>query len=191
MSRRSASTIRRVSDERAVGDRRSSRARVAFTRGRARAPFFRNPSRAFQVPVARDNFFVDTRYRNLKPIGGGSYGVVCAADDAASGTRVAIKKITHVFSDLVDAKRILREIKLLRHFDGHENIIAIRDIITVPPATTDFRDVYIITNLMESDLDRIIASNQVAVSERARKRALSLPLSLARNVFARARARSL
>ena len=81
MSRRSASTIRRVSDERAVGDRRSSRARVAFTRGRARAPFFRNPSRAFQVPVARDNFFVDTRYRNLKPIGGGSYGVVCAADD--------------------------------------------------------------------------------------------------------------
>jgi mitogen-activated protein kinase 1/3 len=109
---------------------------------------------------ARDVFFIDQRYRNLKPIGGGSYGVVCAADDVNTGTRVALKKITHVFSDLVDAKRILREIKLLRHFDGHENIIAIRDIITVPPDTTDFRDVYIITNLMESDLDRIIASNQ-------------------------------
>ena len=86
---------------------------------------------------ARDVFFIDQRYRNLKPIGGGSYGVVCAADDVNTGTRVALKKITHVFSDLVDAKRILREIKLLRHFDGHENIIAIRDIITVPPDTTD------------------------------------------------------
>lgn len=30
----------------------------------------------------------------------------------------------------------------------------------MPPNTTDFKDVYIITNLMESDLDRIIASSQ-------------------------------
>ena len=73
---------------------------------------------------------------------------------------MAIKKVGDVFSDLVDAKRIVREIKLLRHFDGHENIIAIADIMTMPPDTTDFRDVYIVTNLMESDMDRIIASGQ-------------------------------
>ena len=152
---------------------------------RARRPSYH------RVAVARDVFEVDRRYVDLKPIGSGSYGMVASAFDTVTGQKVAIKKISDMFADLVDAKRILREIKLLRHFDGHENIIAIRDIITVPPATTDFRDVYIITNLMESDLDRIIASNQVAVSERARKRALSLPLSLARNVFARARARSL
>lgn len=65
-----------------------------------------------------------------------------------------------MFSDLVDAKRIVREIKLLRHFDGHENIINIVDIMTIPPGTTDFKDVYIVTNLMESDMDRIIASGQ-------------------------------
>ena len=64
--------------------------------------------------------------------------------------------MANVFHDLIDAKRILREIKLLRHFRQHENIIAIKDIITVPPNTIDFRDVYIVTNLMESDLDRII-----------------------------------
>lgn len=34
---------------------------------------------------------------------------------------VAIKKVTNVFRDLVDAKRILREIKLMQHFD-HENV---------------------------------------------------------------------
>ena len=76
------------------------------------------------------------------------------------GRQVAIKKVGDVFSDLVDAKRIVREIKLLRHFDGHENIIAIADIMTIPPDTPDFKDVYIVTNLMESDMDRIIASGQ-------------------------------
>ena len=35
--------------------------------------------------------------------------------------QVAIKKITDAFEDLIDAKRILREAKLLRHFD-HENV---------------------------------------------------------------------
>lgn len=76
------------------------------------------------------------------------------------GRQVAIKKVGDVFSDLVDAKRIVREIKLLRHFDGHENIINIMDIMTMPPDTTDFKDVYIVTNLMESDMDRIISSGQ-------------------------------
>lgn len=31
---------------------------------------------------------------------------------------------------------------------GHENIIQVYDIMTVPPETVDFRDVYIVTNLM-------------------------------------------
>lgn len=37
-----------------------------------------------------------------------------------SKRRVAIKKIRDVFRDLVDGKRILREIKLLRHLGGHQ-----------------------------------------------------------------------
>lgn len=118
-----------------------------------------------QIPLGRDRFYIDVRYSNLRPIGGGSYGVVCAADDKVTGRRVAIKKIANVFSDLVDAKRILREIKLLRHFGRHENIVQIKDIITVPPNTIDFTDVYIVTNLMESDLDRIITSRQALTNQ--------------------------
>mmetsp|Transcript_13398 Transcript_13398/g.43942 ORF Transcript_13398/g.43942 Transcript_13398/m.43942 type:complete len:403 (-) Transcript_13398:49-1257(-) len=117
------------------------------------------------VPLGRDQFYIDVRYTNLRPIGGGSYGVVCSADDTATGRRVAIKKIANVFSDLVDAKRILREIKLLRHFGSHENIVQVKDIITVPPNTIDFSDVYIVTNLMESDLDRIITSRQTLTNQ--------------------------
>jgi len=73
---------------------------------------------------------------------------------------VAIKKVPNTFQDLVDAKRILREIKLLRHFDGHDNVIRIYDLFTFPHDKEDFSDIYIVTNLMESDLDRIIASEQ-------------------------------
>lgn len=44
------------------------------------------------------------------------------------GRKVAIKKITDVFDDLTDAKRILREMKLLRHLGVHENIINVRPL---------------------------------------------------------------
>jgi mitogen-activated protein kinase 7 len=35
---------------------------------------------------------------------------------------VAIKKVTKVFEKAILAKRALREVKLLRHFSGHENV---------------------------------------------------------------------
>jgi mitogen-activated protein kinase 1/3 len=39
--------------------------------------------------------------------------VVCSAYDHKSKTKVAIKKVPKAFEDLIDAKRIVREIKLL------------------------------------------------------------------------------
>lgn len=44
-----------------------------------------------------------------------------SAEDVTSGKKVAIKKIPNTFHDLTDAKRILREIKLMRFFN-HENV---------------------------------------------------------------------
>jgi serine/threonine protein kinase len=41
---------------------------------------------------------------------------------------VAIKKVTKIFDKPILAKRALREIKLLRHFNGHENITSIIDM---------------------------------------------------------------
>lgn len=77
-----------------------------------------------------------------------------------TGRKVAIKRVGKVFQDLIDAKRILREIKLLRHLSGHDNIIEILDIMTGPPETQDFETLYIVTQLYECDLDRIIRSAQ-------------------------------
>jgi serine/threonine protein kinase len=117
------------------------------------------------LTVGYNRFFIDQRYSNLKPIGDGSYGFVVSATDRVTGQKVAIKKIKDTFIDVVDAKRILRELKLLRHLSGHENIISILDIMSVPPNTQRFDDIYIVTNLMESDLERIIRSKQVLTNQ--------------------------
>ena len=63
---------------------------------------------------------------------------------------MAIKKVPKAFEDLIDAKR--------KFFD-HENIIALIDVAK-PPAMTGFEDIYIITDLMETDMHRVIYSRQ-------------------------------
>mmetsp|Transcript_8321 Transcript_8321/g.10941 ORF Transcript_8321/g.10941 Transcript_8321/m.10941 type:complete len:448 (+) Transcript_8321:180-1523(+) len=110
--------------------------------------------------VGNEIFIVHQRYVDLKPIGAGANGYVCSATDKISGQQVAIKRIANVMRDITEAKRVLREIKLLKTFRDHPNIITLLDLFTVPLNTTDFTDVYIVTNLMESDLERIISSSQ-------------------------------
>jgi len=108
--------------------------------------------------VCGNLFEVDAKYAPIKPIGKGAYGVVCSAKNLETTEKIAIKKIGNAFENAVDAKRTLREIKLLRHLN-HENIIAIKDILK-PPSKEDFSDVYIVYELMDTDLHQIIRSSQ-------------------------------
>lgn len=108
--------------------------------------------------TAGTSFTVDSRYQFIKQIGHGAYGVVVSALDKTTGRKVAIKKVSKAFEDLIDAKRILREIKLLSYFD-HENIVSLLDL-EKPPGRTGYEDIYIITDLMETDLHRVIYSRQ-------------------------------
>ena len=108
--------------------------------------------------VCGNLFEVDAKYAPIKPIGKGAYGVVCSAKNLETTEKIAIKKIGNAFENAVDAKRTLREIKLLRHLN-HENIIAIKDILK-PPSREDFSDVYIVYELMDTDLHQIIRSSQ-------------------------------
>ncbi|PHT57684.1 Mitogen-activated protein kinase 4 [Capsicum baccatum] len=104
-------------------------------------------------------FEVSSKYiPPIRPIGRGAYGLVCAAVNSETREEVAIKKIGNAFDNRIDAKRTLREIKLLRHMD-HENIIAIKDLIR-PPKKEAFNDVYIVYELMDTDLHQIIRSEQ-------------------------------
>ncbi|KAI3753623.1 hypothetical protein L2E82_25682 [Cichorium intybus] len=106
------------------------------------------------------------RYKILEIIGKGSYGVVCAAVDTQTGEKVAIKKITNIFEHSSDAIRILREIKLLRLL-RHPDIVEIKRIM-LPPSRREFKDIYVIFELMESDLHQVIKANDDLTHEHHR-----------------------
>ena len=76
-----------------------------------------------------------------------------------SQRKVAIKRITP-FDHSMFCLRTLREIRLLRHF-RHENIISILDILR-PPSLEDFKEVYLVQELMETDLHRVIRTQSLS-----------------------------
>ncbi|XP_060172690.1 mitogen-activated protein kinase 9-like [Lycium barbarum] len=98
-----------------------------------------------------------SRYQVQEVIGKGSYGVVGSAVDTHTGEKVAIKKINDVFDHVSDATRILREIKLLRLL-RHPDIVEIKHIM-LPPSRREFKDIYVVFELMESDLHQVIKAN--------------------------------
>lgn len=110
-----------------------------------------------------------TNYQAIENIGTGAYGVVCSAQNLLRpGERVAIKKIPDIFGQTIIAMRTYREIKILKHF-RHENIISIREILLPrEEQMLTYRDIYIVLDLMESDLHRIIHSRQELSDEHVR-----------------------
>ncbi|XP_042509701.1 mitogen-activated protein kinase 9-like [Macadamia integrifolia] len=131
--------------------------------------FIKVPQRTTRIPNMDaqkksnlDNeFFTEygeaSQYQIQEVIGKGSYGVVGAAIDTHAGERVAIKKINDVFEHVSDATRILREIKLLRLL-RHPDIVEIKHIM-LPPSRREFKDIYVVFELMESDLHQVIKAN--------------------------------
>lgn len=103
------------------------------------------------------------RYKIQEVIGKGSYGVVCSAIDTHTGEKVAIKKIHDIFEHISDAARILREIKLLRLL-RHPDIVEIKHIM-LPPSRREFKDIYVVFELMESDLHQVIKANDDLTKE--------------------------
>jgi mitogen-activated protein kinase 1/3 len=116
---------------------------------------------------AEAEFFTEygdaSRYKIQEVIGKGSYGVVCSAIDVHTGEKVAIKKIHDIFEHISDAARILREIKLLRLL-RHPDIVEIKHIM-LPPSRRDFKDIYVVFELMESDLHQVIKANDDLTKE--------------------------
>ncbi|CAK4709177.1 hypothetical protein LEN26_021086 [Aphanomyces euteiches] len=103
-------------------------------------------------------FDIPKRYQVIKVLGSGSYGEVLAASDTLSGASVAIKKIPQAFRELLDTKRILREMCLLRQL-RHPHLIRLWDVLR-PSRCHEMEDIYLVTDLMETDLHRVIHSTQ-------------------------------
>ena len=113
------------------------------------------------VPLSKikNNFSdwqVGADYELIKQIGSGSYGQVVEAKKLSTGQKVAIKRMNNLFEDLIDCKRILREIYLLRLLK-HENLISIIELI-LPPDHENFDHLYVVTEYCQSDLKKLFKS---------------------------------
>lgn len=104
---------------------------------------------------------IPSHYQLVDLVGEGAYGTVCSAIHEPTNTKVAIKKI-QPFSRSMFVTRTLRELKLLKFFHSHENIISVLDIVR-PTSWHKFEAVYLVQELMETDLQKII--NQQNLSE--------------------------
>ncbi len=69
-----------------------------------------------------------------------------------------MKKIQNAFENLIDARRIVREIRLL-HFLNHPCLIKLLDI-EKPKDLSNFNDIYFSTEFMDTDLHKVIYSKQ-------------------------------
>jgi len=103
-------------------------------------------------------------YTPLKWLGKGAYGVVCSATHGVTGARVAIKKIANCFESATDARRTLREVRLLRHL-AHDNVVALLDVLVPRHGDSGPRDIYLVYELMDTDLHQIVRSPQALTEE--------------------------
>lgn len=103
-------------------------------------------------------FCLDSRYKINEILGSGAYGIVVSAKDNITGERVAIKKIEKAFDHATFAKRTLRELKIMRLL-AHENVLGVKTI-QLPRSREDLCEIYVVEELMETDLSSIIKSPQ-------------------------------
>ena len=117
--------------------------------------------------VMDTRFEIEKKFEIIDPIGSGAYGVVVAARDTslpasegegAESNLVAIKKIVKAFEHRVFSLRTYRELKIQRLLD-HENVLGIKRILK-PKSREDFNEIYVVSELMETDLAQIVRSNQ-------------------------------
>uniref|UniRef100_H9GHV5 Stress-activated protein kinase JNK n=4 Tax=Amniota TaxID=32524 RepID=H9GHV5_ANOCA len=109
----------------------------------------------YSVEIGDSTFTVLKRYQNLKPIGSGAQGIVCAAYDAILERNVAIKKLSRPFQNQTHAKRAYRELVLMKCVN-HKNIIGLLNVFTPQKLLEEFQDVYIVMELMDANLCQVI-----------------------------------
>jgi len=111
-----------------------------------------------KVRVDNTYYTIDKRYKPKANLGHGAYGQVVSALDTKTGKKVAIKRVDRLLDDETDAKRILREIKILRCL-RHANIVKLVDFFLEPK--DEFNVAYIVFELMQTDLRKVIRSKNV------------------------------
>lgn len=112
--------------------------------------------RQLNLPKSKIDWNVGADYQLIKQIGAGSYGSVAEARHLPTGDRVAIKHLTQIFDDLVDCKRLLREVTILRYLN-HPSVVKLREIL-LPSDVSNFNELFIVMEHAQSDLKKLVKS---------------------------------
>lgn len=81
---------------------------------------------------------------------------MASANHKPSGKKVAIKQMKGFFDDEIDCKRILREIYILYQLKS-KSVVGLFDLLE-PEDPTTFNTIYLVLDLSESDLKKVIKS---------------------------------
>jgi len=105
-------------------------------------------------------FEVPPGWEFQRKLGTGAYGHVASFKNGEGA--FAVKKLATPMMHRSEARRFLREIKVMQGFD-HPNVLGILDLW--PGSGDDFSDVYIITPLMDTDLHKILHVHNVKLTQ--------------------------
>lgn len=112
--------------------------------------------------VNGETWRIGERYELVDILGSGSYGEVARARDRVRGREVAVKRLPHIFRSREFAKRVIREVAILRHA-SHPGIMRLRDVVVAPASSGPRRlvngnfvsislDVFLVSDLAEGDV---------------------------------------
>eukprot|EP00667_Euglena_gracilis_P002854 EG_transcript_2858 len=91
------------------------------------------------------------------PIGEGAFGRVYPAFDWMERREVAVKMLgRRVFDTLEEARRVLREIRLMAHFRRHPYIVDMYDVLEMPGVRSPPT---LVLELMQCNLDELLTTN--------------------------------
>lgn len=111
------------------------------------------------------SFSVFDKYHPVRGLGYGTYGDVHEFRAYVNGEAapVAVKRIKGVFDNDIHVRRAIRELRIMRHFRGHPNIVQLldADLVAAPP----FQGLYCYLELMETDLSSIIRRPGEVITE--------------------------
>ncbi|CAE7242869.1 erkB [Symbiodinium microadriaticum] len=79
--------------------------------------------------------------------------------DPTKFDKFAMKKVLYAFNNSTDAQRTYREVSYLMELGSHTNIVYVHDVLV----SADDKHLYIVTDLMESDLCRAIKCNSLGI----------------------------